>query len=84
MIFRIILLWSPALHNGQWGSIEQHENIVILLEKNDQKNAIDAMLHHIRRPEFDGSRITNEYPEFFQHEDTDKKGIPAGNTVNSA
>ena len=59
-------------------SIEQHENIVILLEKNDQKNAIDAMLHHIRRPEFDDSRITNEYPEFFQQEDTDKKKFRLG------
>ncbi len=59
-------------------SIEQHENIVRLLEKNDQKNAIDAMLHHIRRPEFDDSRITNEYPEYFQQDDSDKNEFRLG------
>ncbi len=47
-------------------SIYQHERIVEYLEQNDQKKATEAMLYHIRRPEFDDERIRKEHVEYFQ------------------
>ncbi len=59
-------------------SIYQHERIVEYLEKDEQKKAIEALMYHIRRPEFDDERIRKEHAEYFQTGEAEETEIRIG------
>lgn len=59
-------------------SIYQHERIVEYLEENDQNKATEAMIYHIRRPEFDYDRIISEHEEYFKTGEEKEQEIRIG------